>query len=92
MNIEQLKEQIPDETSCRMFFEKIIWSKDRFCPHDCVHCKRQFAVASQTPMHSTKLPPWKSLLAFYFMINPIKGISSVFFLGPTYRSQTKHRL
>ena len=25
MNIDELREQIPDEVSCRMFFEKSIW-------------------------------------------------------------------
>jgi len=97
MNIDQLKEQIPDETCCRQFFEKFIWAKGRFCPHcrcqrsyplsgissrvglyECARCKRQFTVTTQTPMHSTKLPLWKWLLAIYYMLNSSKGISSVF--------------
>ena len=97
MNIDELKEQIPDETSCRKFFEKFIWAKGRLCPHcrcprsyplsgissraglyECAHCKGQFTVTTRTPMHSTKLPLWKWLLAIYYMINSSKGISSVF--------------
>lgn len=97
MNIDELKKQIPDESSCRKFFEKFIWAQGRFCPHcrcqrsyplsgissrvglyECACCKRQFTVTTQTPMHSTKLPLWKWLLAIYYMINSSKGISSVF--------------
>jgi transposase-like protein len=46
--------------------------------YECAHCKRQFTVTTKTPMHSTKLPLWKWLLAMYYMINSSKGISSVF--------------
>jgi transposase-like protein len=41
MNIDQLREQIPDETSCRKFFEKLIWPDGRLCPHcQCSHSYR----------------------------------------------------
>ena len=33
MNIDQLKERFPDESSCRRFFETHIWRNGRFCPH-----------------------------------------------------------
>lgn len=46
--------------------------------YECSGCKRQFTVTTKTPMHSTKLPLWKWLLAMYYMINSSKGISSVF--------------
>ena len=97
MNIDELREQIPDETNCRKFFENLIWAEGRLCPHchcsrsyplngissrpglyECAQCKRQFTVTTRTPMHSTKLPLWKWLLAIYYMINSSKGISSVF--------------
>ena len=97
MTIDQLREQIPDENSCRKFFEKLIWPTARVCPHcghhksyrlsgtttraglyECAYCKRQFTVTTKTPMHSTKLPLWKWLLAIYFTLNSSKGISSVF--------------
>lgn len=97
MNIDELRKQIPDETSCRLFFEKLIWPNGRFCPHcqctrsyslngpssrpglyECAQCKRQFTVTTRTPMHSTKLPLCKWLLAIYYMINSSKGISSIF--------------
>ena len=97
MNIDELREKIPNEASCRKFFEKIIWANGRLCPHcqcsrsyqlsgtssrpglyECAKCKRQFTVTTRTPMHSTKLPLWKWLLAIYYMINSSKGISSVF--------------
>jgi transposase-like protein len=45
--------------------------------YECAQCKRQFTITTQTPMHSTKLPLWKWLLAMYYMINSSKGISSV---------------
>lgn len=82
MNIDELRKQIPDEGSCRKFFEKTIWPDGRFCPHcycshsyrlkgvscrpglyECAQCKRQFTVTTKTPMHGTKLPLWKWLLA-----------------------------
>lgn len=97
MNIDELRKQIPDEASCRKFFENLIWAEGRFCPHcqctrsyplrgprrrpglyECGQCKRQFTVTTQTPMHSTKLPLWKWLLALYYMLNSSKGVSSVF--------------
>lgn len=97
MNIDELREQIPDETSCRQFFEKLIWPQGRLCPHcqctrsyalrglssrpglyECGRCKRQFTVTTRTPMHSTKLPLWKWLLAIYYIVNSSKGLSSVF--------------
>ena len=97
MNIDELREQIPDEASCRTFFEKLIWPDGRLCPHcqwlhsyrlkgdssrpglyECARCKRQFTVTTRTPMHSTKLPLWKWLLAIYYILNSSKGISSVF--------------
>jgi transposase-like protein len=97
MIIDQLREQIPDEASCRKFFEKLIWPTGRICPHcghnksyrlsgtttrtglyECAYCKGQFTVTTKTPMHSTKLPLWKWLLAIYFTLNSSKGISSVF--------------
>jgi len=33
MNIDELKKQIPNETSCRKFLEQLIWPEGRFCPH-----------------------------------------------------------
>ena len=97
MNIDELREQIPDEASCRNFFEKLIWPDGCLCPHcqcshsyrlrgstsraglyECAECKRQFTVTTRTPMHSTKLPLWKWLLAIYYILNSSKGISSVF--------------
>jgi transposase-like protein len=33
MNLEQLKQQYPDEASCRSFFESFIWASGRVCPH-----------------------------------------------------------
>jgi transposase-like protein len=45
--------------------------------YECAKCKRQFTITTKTPMHSTKLPLWKWLLAMYYMVNSSKGISSV---------------
>ena len=33
MDIKRLREHFPDEESCRSFFESIIWSSGRTCPH-----------------------------------------------------------
>lgn len=33
MTITQLRKQFPDDVSCRLFFETIIWSSGRCCPH-----------------------------------------------------------
>ena len=46
--------------------------------YECAQCKKQFTITTKTPMHSTKLPLWKWLLAMYYMVNSSKGISSVF--------------
>ena len=46
--------------------------------YECAHYKRQFTVTTKTPMHSTKLPLWKWLLAMYYIINSSKGVSSVY--------------
>ena len=33
MNIDELRELIPDEASCRKLFENLIWPDGRLCPH-----------------------------------------------------------
>ena len=33
MNIDQLRQQFPDEISCRQFFEDARWPNGRICPH-----------------------------------------------------------
>ena len=33
MNIDQLRQQFPDENSCRQFFETARWPDGRICPH-----------------------------------------------------------
>lgn len=40
MNIDQLHERFSDESSCRRFFESIIWTNGRFCPH--CQCNRSY--------------------------------------------------
>jgi transposase-like protein len=46
--------------------------------YECAQCKRQFTITCKTPMHSTKLPLWKWLLAMFFIVNSSKGVSSVY--------------
>ncbi len=46
--------------------------------YECSLCKRHFTITTKTPMHSTKLPLWKWLLAMYLIVNSSKGISSVY--------------
>ena len=46
--------------------------------YECANCKKQFTVTTKTPMHSTKLPLWKWLLAMYYIIHSSKGVSSVY--------------
>jgi len=36
MNIDQLRQQFPDENTCRHFFEHARWPNGRICPH-CGH-------------------------------------------------------
>jgi transposase-like protein len=45
--------------------------------YQCRVCHLQFTVTTKTPLHSTKLPLWKWLLAMYLMSSSSKGISSV---------------
>ena len=33
MDLKALKKQYPDEATCRSFFESVIWSQGRTCPH-----------------------------------------------------------
>ena len=93
MDIDTLRKRFPDEDACRKFFEAVLWKQGRYCPrclsmksyplksrkgaYECAHCKRQFTVTCQTPMHSTKLPLWKWILAMFLMANSSKGISSI---------------
>jgi len=44
--------------------------------YECSRCKHQFTITTKTPMHSTKLPLGKWLLAMYLIVNSSKGISS----------------
>jgi transposase-like protein len=46
--------------------------------YECADCQQQFSVTTRTPMHATKLPLWKWLLACYFLFQSSKGVSSVF--------------
>ena len=46
--------------------------------YECSWCKRHCTITTKTPMHSTKLPLWKWLLAMYLIVNSSKGISSVY--------------
>jgi transposase-like protein len=45
----------------------------------CRGCLLQFTATTKTPLHSTKLPLWKWLLAMCLMSSSSKGISSVDF-------------
>ena len=54
------------------------WPYSRVGLYECAKCKRQFTVTTRTPMHSTKLPLWKWILAIYYILISSKGISSVF--------------
>ena len=97
MNIDQFRKRFADESTCRHFFESVLWRHGRYRPHcycsksyalsgnsvraglyECAQCKRQFTVTTKTPMHITKLPLWKWLLAMYYIANSSKGVSSVF--------------
>ena len=46
MNTDQLREQFPDEAACREFFEAVIWSDGRKCPHCQFH--RSYALRGQS--------------------------------------------
>lgn len=46
--------------------------------YECALCHQQFTVTTKTPMHSTKLPLRKWMMAFYYIINSSKGFSSVY--------------
>ena len=93
MDIDALRKRFPTEEDCRRFFENVLWEEGRTCPrclsmksyplksrkglYECAHCKRQFTVTCQTPMHSTKLPLWKWLLAMFLLVTSSKGLSSI---------------
>jgi transposase-like protein len=71
---------------------KIIGRNTRPGLYECARCKAQFTVTTRTPMHSTKLPLWKWILAMYLMANSSKGISSVVmarWVGVTQKSAWK---
>jgi len=46
--------------------------------YECAYCHKQFTVTTKTPLHATKLPLRKWLLAIYFILNSSKGYSSVY--------------
>jgi len=33
MNINEFRNQFPDEDTCRQYLEKAIWHQGRICPH-----------------------------------------------------------
>ena len=41
MNIDQLRNQFPDEITCRLFFESILCKHGRICPN-CYNLKSYF--------------------------------------------------
>ena len=45
--------------------------------HECADCFRQFTVTTRTPMHATKLPLGKWIVALYLVVTSSKGIASV---------------
>jgi len=45
MNVEQLRKIFPDETSCRAFFESVIWPEGPVCPR----CQSRHAWCFQSP-------------------------------------------
>lgn len=56
------------------------WKLNRACVltvYECAACNKSFTVITKTPLHSTKLPLKKWLLAMYLMITAPKGVSSV---------------
>lgn len=42
MNADQLRETFPDENACRNFFESIIWTYGRGCPH--CYCGKSYHI------------------------------------------------
>lgn len=46
MNIDQLRDQLPNEDHCREFFEKMIWPYGRYCPH-CA-CEKSYAISGSS--------------------------------------------
>ena len=46
MDINELKKQFPDESSCRLFFESMIWSSGRTCPH--CGCIKSWTIKGQS--------------------------------------------
>ena len=46
MNTDQLRENFPDETACRTFFESVIWQKGRICPH--CFCEKSYHISGKT--------------------------------------------
>jgi transposase-like protein len=59
---------------------------------ECHDCKDQFTVTTKTPLHATKLPLGKWLLALYIVLSSSKGISSVVLarmIGVTQRTAWK---
>ena len=52
MNIDELRKQIPDETSCRRLFEKLIWPDGRLCPHcQCSHSYKLSGTTSRAGLY-----------------------------------------
>ena len=43
MDIDALRKNFPDEEACRRFFENVLWSQGRFCPH--CHCMKSYPLA-----------------------------------------------
>jgi len=51
MNIGKLRKQFPDENSCRHYFESVIWSNGRRCPH--CQCDRSYLLKGDSVRSGT---------------------------------------
>lgn len=49
MNIDQLRDQFPNEKVCRRFFESVRWPSGRVCPH-CGH-KKSYVIKVANAAH-----------------------------------------
>ena len=93
LNLISLMDRFGTDEKCRAFLEDARWPKGKVvCPHcgcrslsklrarpqwDCMACRYQFSVTSNTIMHDSHLSLRKWLVAIYLMCVSKKGMSAL---------------
>ncbi len=93
LTLMQLMEMFPTEEAATMWFESVLWTRERCCghcgsvrtkeashkymPYWCSDCRSYFSVRTGTPMANSKVPLRKWAIAIYLCLTSLKSIASM---------------